>query len=140
MIVLDTNVVSELMRPQPDESVVRWVERQSRADLVTTSITKAEILYGVAILPDGRRKSALAAGADRMFQQALGGPILAFDATAATFYAAIRSLRGRTGKPIAPLDAQIAAIALTVGAAVATRNVADFEGCGVAVINPWASA
>ncbi|MGC2414601.1 MAG: type II toxin-antitoxin system VapC family toxin [Stellaceae bacterium] len=140
MIVLDTNVVSELMRPQPHETVVAWVAQQSPHDLFTASITKGEILYGIAIMPDGRRKSGLAAGAERMFREYFAGRILAFDAIAAVYYAAILSKRRLDGNPVGPLDAQIAAIAVAVGASVATRNVDDFTGCGLAIINPWVEA
>lgn len=139
MIILDTNAVSELMKRAPDPAVTRWLDRQSRKDLSTTSITKAEILLGVARLPDGHRKTALAADAERMFRDDFPAPLFAFDDAAAVFYAAILDARRRAGRPMATLDAQIAAIASVIGAAVATRNVADFEGCGVAIINPWVS-
>jgi predicted nucleic acid-binding protein len=137
VIILDTNVLSELMRPQPDPRVMKWIVRQRRRDLYTTSISKAEIFYGIALLPNGRRKTALSADAERMFRDDFTTPVLPFDDVAAKHYAEIRSIRGRSGKPIGPLDAQIVAIALTAGAAIATRNVGDFEGCGVAIVNPW---
>ena len=137
MIILDTNVVSELMKPAPYPAVIDWLDRQSRSDLSTTSITKAEVLYGVARLPEGRRKAALATEAERMFRDDLPAPLFPFDDSAAAHYAAILDARRRAGRPMTTLDAQIAAIALAAGAAVATRNVGDFEGCGVAIINPW---
>jgi predicted nucleic acid-binding protein len=137
VILLDTNVVSELMRPQPNATVFAWVARQPRRDVYTTSISKAEIRYGIALLPEGRRKTAFAADAERMFRDDFADTLLPFDAAAAVHYAEIRSMRRRAGRPMTPLDAQIAAIALAVGAAVATRNVADFAGCGIAVIDPW---
>lgn len=137
MIVLDTTVVSELMRRQPNAKVFAWVARQRRSEMYATCITKAEIFYGIALLPDGRRKTVFAVEAERMFRDDFAVPILAFDAEAAMRYAEIRSIRRRAGRPVAPLDAQIAAIATAVGAAVATRNVDDFDGCGIAVINPW---
>ena len=139
MIILDTNVVSELMKPQPDEAVVAWLAAQSRRELSTTTITKAEILYGVARLPDGRRKTALAADADRMFRDDFAGRILAFDDASTPRYAEVMITRRRAGKPMTTLDAQIAAIALANGAAVATRNIDDFDGCGVTLVNPWAA-
>jgi len=136
VIVLDTNVVSELMRSRPTAAVMAWMVRQPRQDLATTTITQAEILYGIALLPLGRRKSSLGADAQRMFEFDFDR-ILAFDTAAAPHYAEIMSRRRRGGKPMAVLDAQIAAIALAAGASVATRDIAGFEGCGVAVINPW---
>src|SRR5687767_500096 len=123
MIILDTNVISELMKPQPNAAVVAWVARQSQRNLSTTSITKAEILYGVARLPDGRRKTALAREAERMFRDDFGGPLLAFDDAATTRYAEILSARRRAGRPMTTLDALIASIALAAEAVVATRNV-----------------
>ena len=137
MIVIDTNVVSELMSPRPEPAVLAWVAGQPRVELFTTSVTKAEILYGIAILPPGRRKAGLAEAAERVFGVAFADRVLAFDAATAVCYAEVAVMRRRTGKPISALDAQIAAIALAVGAPVATRDVAGFEGCGVAIINPW---
>jgi predicted nucleic acid-binding protein len=137
VIILDTNVVSELMKPRPNDAVLAWLARSRRIDFVTTSITKAEVLDGIARLPDGRRKTALAAEAQRMFRDDLGGRVLAFDDTAANYYAEILEARRRAGRPTSIFDAQIAAIALANDAAVATRNVTDFTGCGVEIINPW---
>lgn len=137
MIILDTTVVSELMRTSPEPAVVAWTATRVFVELYTTTITRAEILYGIAILTAGRRRAALAEGATRMFLRAFTGRILTFDAAAADRYAEIRSTRRRAGRPISPLDAQIAAIAAVAGAAVATRNVRDFEGCGVEIIDPW---
>lgn len=137
MIVLDTNVVSELMRAMPDARVRAWFAGQQRSTLFTTSITKAEILYGIALLPAGRRKAALADAAERMFARVFAARMLAFDAVAATRYAEVLMARRRAGKPMETLDAQIAATALAAGAAVATRNLADFAGCGLDVIDPW---
>jgi predicted nucleic acid-binding protein len=136
VIVLDTNVLSELMRPQPNAGVVAWVGRQRRPDLYTTSISKAEVFYGIALLPSGRRKAGLAADSERMFREDFAAPALAFDDAAALHYAEIRSARSRAGKPIGTLDAQIAAIALATSASIATRNVGDFEACGIELINP----
>jgi predicted nucleic acid-binding protein len=140
MIVFDTNVVSELMRAMPDERIRTWFAGQRRATLFTTSITKAEILYGIALLPAGRRKAALADAAERMFARVFASRMLAFDAVAATHYAEILMARRRAGKPMETLDAQIAATALAAGATVATRNLADFAGCGLDVIDPWMAA
>jgi toxin FitB len=107
MIVLDTNVVSELMRLQPNESVVGWINAQVATSLCVTAITQAEILHGIRLLPKGKRRDAIAAA------------------------------RRGMGRPIAAFDAQIAAIARTNDARLATRNVANFAGCGINVINPW---
>jgi len=137
MIILDTNVLSELMRPAPTPRVVEWVANQATASLFTTSITQAEILHGLMLLPAGRRRRALEAAATSMFAEDLGGRILAFDTEAASPYARIASDRRRSGRPISHFDAQIAAIARVANATIATRNAPDFDGCGVAVVNPW---
>ena len=138
MILLDTNVLSELMKPKPADRVVRWVASQALANLFTTSITQAEILHGILLLPAGRRRHALEAAADAMFDREFRGRILGFDSEAARPYARIAAERRRIGRPISHFDAQIAAIAGVRGAAVATRNVADYDGCGVQLIDPWA--
>jgi predicted nucleic acid-binding protein len=137
MILLDTNVLSELMKPAPAEAVVRWVAAQPVMSLYTTSVTQAEILHGVMLLPAGRRRSGFEAAAEAMFREDFGGRVLSFDSDAARPYALIAVARQRAGRPISHFDAQIAAIARAVGAAIATRNVADFDGCGVKVIDPW---
>lgn len=137
MIVLDTNVVSELMKPAPAESVLHWTSAQPATSLYTTSITQAEILHGIMLLPSGKRRSALEAAAEAMFHEDFGGRILPFGADAARPYARIAAERRRLGRPISHFDAQIAAIARSTGAAIATRNVADYDACGVKVINPW---
>lgn len=120
--------------------MVAWIDRQPRSLLYTTSISKAEILYGIATMPDGRRRTTLAEAADAMFSDDFAGRVLAFDVAAAVYYAEIVAARRRAGRPIGMPDAQIAAIASTAGAAVATRDVAGFEGCGVTVANPWETA
>ena len=137
MIILDTNVISELMKPQPNAAVVAWMARQARKDFSTTAIAKAEILYGVARLPDSGRKIALASEAERLFRHDFGGRVLPFDDKATAPYAEILSARRRAGRPMTTLDAQIAAIASAHNAAVATRNVDDFDACGIEIINPW---
>lgn len=137
MIVLDTNVVSELMRATPDRQVVAWVAGQPAAGLFTTSITQAEILHGIMLLPAGKRRTAIAQAAEAMFDEDFDGRVLAFGSEAAQPYAQIATARRRSGRPIAHFDAQIAAIAYAAGASVATRNTADFDGCGVRVMNPW---
>ncbi len=137
MILLDTNVVSEMMRPVADPAFLRWLSKCSGDDLYCSAIVVAEILYGVELLPDGKRKGALQAGAERLFKVVLGGRILPFDEQAARQFSRIASGRRSRGRPIAELDAQIAAIAQVHDASLATRNISDFEGCGVQLINPW---
>ena len=136
-IVLDTNVLSELMKPQGSIAVKNWVAAQPRADLFTTSITQAEILYGIGILPDGRRSQALKAAAQAMFREDFSGQILTFESTAAKCFAEIAAYRRKTGKPISQMDAQIAAICLANNAKIATRNVDDFQDCQIEIVNPW---
>lgn len=137
MIVLDTNVVSELMKSAPDASVTCWVAERPANTLYTTSVTLAEILYGVQLLPAGKRRSALEAAAQAMFDEDFGGRVLPFGAEAARAYAHIAAQRRRAGQPISQFDAQIAAIASAARAGVATRNVSDYEGCGIKGLNPW---
>lgn len=137
MIVLDTNVVSELMKAAPEPRVRVWVAAQPATSLYTTSITQAEILHGIALLPSGKRRLALEAAAQAMFRDDFGGRVLAFGSDAAEPYARVAADRRRAGRPISQFDAQIAAIARASGAAIATRNTDDYEGCGVKLINPW---
>ncbi|HEY7513422.1 MAG TPA: type II toxin-antitoxin system VapC family toxin [Vicinamibacteria bacterium] len=137
MIILDTNVLSELMRPTPAAEVLGWMAEQPASGLYTTSITQAEILHGVMLLPPGRRRRALETAAAAMFSEDFGGRILGFGTDAAPPYARIASDRRRAGRPISQFDAQIAAIARSTGAAIATRNGADFDGCNVVVVDPW---
>jgi toxin FitB len=140
VIVLDTNVISELMRAEPHPAVLAWVAAQPRALLYTTHITQAEILYGIAALPEGRRRTALAAAAEAMFAEDFAGRILPFEATAAVRYADIVVARRQAGNPIEGFDALIAATALGVGASVATRDTAGFAGCGLTLIDPWTTS
>ena len=137
MIILDTNVVSELMRPSPSSQVVRWLNAQSSSVLHTTSVTEAEILHGIEAMPAGKRRAAILESAQQMFEVEFGRRILPFDSRAAREYARIASERRSAGRPISQFDALIAAIASGTRAALATRNVADFEGCGVKLVNPW---
>ena len=139
MIVLDTNVVSELMLPSPAAQVVEWVSQQTGPTLYFTTISEAELRYGVAILPAGRRRDGLLAGIEGMLREDFAGRIIPFDREAALAYGTIAAARRATGHPINHADCQIAAIARSVGAAVATRNEVDFDGCGIDVINPWAN-
>ena len=139
MIVLDTNVLSELMRSAPEARVTNWVATQAAASLFIATITQAEILHGVLLLPRGRRRDAIEAAADAMFEEDFAGRVLPFSSHSARAYAEIALARRQSGRPISQFDAQIAAIAKSFGAGVATRNVADFEGCGIRVIDPWQS-
>jgi predicted nucleic acid-binding protein len=137
MIVIDTNVISELLRPKPDSAVEAWLADQPPASIFTTTITEAEILYGVRLLPDGRRKQELLAAIKPIFAEDFAGRVLPFDEDAADAYATLAVARRQAGRPISQFDAQIAAIATSRGAAIATRNVSDFAEVGVSVINPW---
>lgn len=137
MIILDTNVISELTRQAPTPGVMSWLDSLSAADVATTAITAAEMLYGVARLPGGRRKTELAAAVDGLLSDDFRGRILAFDEPAARRYADIVTARERVGRPIGAADAQIAAICRATDAALATRNTDDFAGTGIELINPW---
>ena len=136
MIVVDTDVLSEMMRDIPDLLVKRWMISQFPAALFTTAICEAEILYGVALLPGGRRRNVLSKAAEAIFGE-FSGRILPFDSATAKAFAEIAAERRRIGRPIGESDAQIAAIARVHGAGVATRNVSDFAGCGIEVFSPW---
>jgi predicted nucleic acid-binding protein len=135
MIILDTNVTTELMRPAPTPAVVAWVAASGPA-LATTSITMAEIRYGIERLPGGRRKDKLAAAANEIFET-FADQVLPFDRRAAAEYAAVVSTRDRAGSPIDGFDAQIAAICRAHNAVLATRNVKDFQGIGLELLDPW---
>ena len=137
MIILDTNVLSELMRPTPSPRVMAWIAKQSATELFTTSITEAEIFYGLELLTRGKRREGLLAAAEAMFAEDLAARVLGFDSDAARAFSKIAAHRRALGKPISHADAQIAAIAQVRGAKLATRNVADFEDCGLAAIDPW---
>ena len=137
MIVLDTNVLSEALKPLPSPIVIDWLAAQEPSSVFTTAITQAEVLYGVETLPAGRRRMRLLAAVEKMFAEEFEGRILPFDEDAARAFAGIVAARDRAGRPISQFDAMIAAIARSHRAAVATRNTADFQNCGVDVINPW---
>ncbi len=137
MIVVDTNVISELMRPLPSPNVVSWVRAQSQRELYTTSVTLAEVRYGIQRLEDGRRKDLLTSTADEIFA-AFDTYVLPFDRSAAIEYADVVTTRERAGSPIDGFDAQIAAICRSHQATLATRNVKDFDGTGIEISDPWA--
>jgi hypothetical protein len=137
MIILDTNVLSELMRPNPALSVSTWVARQSPGELSTTSITEAEIFYGIELLAKGKRREQLLAAADAMFTEDLAGRLYGFDSDAARAFSQIAARRRLLGRPISHADAQIAAIAQVRTAKLATRNLEDFQDCDIELIDPW---
>lgn len=137
MIVLDTNVLSEAMKPIPSAQVMHWLASQSELTLFTTTVTQAEILYGVELLTKGKRHAALQSAVDLMFVQDFSGRILPFDSEAARLFPRIVAARRASGRPIAQFDAQIAAIARSRAASLATRNTSDFEDCGLTLLNPW---
>jgi predicted nucleic acid-binding protein len=138
VILLDTNVLSEFMRPQPAAQVVAWLDQQPAEEVWVSAISRAEIELGLALMPEGKRQAALRQAAQAMFDQDFAERCLPFDAPAASQYARIVSARIQMGRPISVEDAQIAAIALTHRMALATRNTADFERIeGLVLINPW---
>ena len=137
MILLDTNVISELMRTEPAQIVLDWFGDHDSGDLFISAVTEAELRTGVAILPDGPRRDRLQLAIDAMIYQDFQGRVLPFDSLAAKAYAEIAAQRRAAGHPIAEADCQIAAIARASDAPIATRNVKDFDGCGIRVINPW---
>jgi predicted nucleic acid-binding protein len=139
VIVLDTNVVSELMRPSPAPAVAAWVRAHSAAELYTTAITVAVIAYGIERLPDAARRAPLRATAEQVFA-AFTEHVLAFDAAAAAHYGSIVSARERAGAPIDGFDAQIAAICRAHAATLATRNIKDFHDAGIEILDPWGDA
>ena len=137
MNLLDTNVLSELMKAKPSESVVAWVRSQPVSSLFISTITQAEILYGLTMLPDGSRRKGLQNAASSMFDEDFHERILSFDSLATIEYADIASARRISGQPISQFDAQIAAIARSRRARIVTRNDSDFSNCGIDVMNPW---
>jgi|SRR5579871_161503 len=137
MIILDTNTVSEAMKPNPSELVREWFAAHAPRELFITVITQAELLSGVELLPHGKRKTDLSEEVEKMFVEDFSGRILPFDQPSARMFAKIVRQRQGAGRPIPILDALIAAVARSRNAPVATRNTRDFEDCGVHVINPW---
>ncbi|HEY5857923.1 MAG TPA: type II toxin-antitoxin system VapC family toxin [Aldersonia sp.] len=140
MIVLDTNVVSEMMRRTPEPRVVHWVNAFPAADVFVTAVTAAELMYGVARLSEGRRKQELTVKVGALVAEDFEDQVLPFDGLAAVDYADIVATRERAGRPISMADAQIAAICRHWSASLATRNIADFVDIGIRVVNPWNTA
>ena len=140
MFVIDTNVASELMRPAPSPNVEAWIAQQDAEAMYLTAVSEAELLYGVAIMPAGKRRNALEAAMRGWLDLGFTQRILPFDSAAARAYAEIASGRRRAGRPIGEADCQIAAISRSRGAVLVTRNVRDFEGTEVEIVDPWAVA
>lgn len=139
-VLLDSNVVSELLRPSPNPAVMEWVERRPVEQLHFSAVGEAELRYGVAILPKGRRRDGLALAIEAILRDDFEDRILPFDSAAARAYVEIAAVRRATGHGIAPADCQIAAIACSRDMAVVTRNVRDFGDTGIEIIDPWAGA
>jgi hypothetical protein len=139
MIVLDTNVLSEALRPSPEEAVLRWLAEQQREVVFTTAITQAEILYGIEMLPAGKRRSRLYAAVERLFADEFPERILPFDSESALVYPKIVAQRAHLGRPISQFGALIASVCQSRNATIATRNANDFEDCGLTIIDPWNS-
>ena len=139
MIVLDTNVVSELMRPAPNPAIESWIANRPTASLFFSAVGEAELRFGLAIMPAGRRRDAFASEIEAMLREDFADRILPFDSEAARAYAVIAASRRVAGRPIAEADCQIAAIARSRGMALATRNVRDFEDTGIHILDPWTS-
>ena len=137
MILLDTNVISELMRPTPDAYVQAWIDDKDLPELATTSVNLAEIGYGIALLPEGRRKDAMQGAAEKVFARLFGGSVLPFDAHAAATYSGLAAAHRHAGLSVGILDLQIAAIAKAHEATLATRNTRHFTECGIELIDPF---
>ena len=137
MIVFDTNVISEVMRPQPSARVLEWMRGEPPASLFTTAITEGELLYGIALLPRGRRRQSFEAAVTMILTEDFSGRILPFDSSAAREFADIAVRWRRSGRQMPDADARIAGIVRSRGAALATRNVLDFADCDLTVIDPW---
>jgi toxin FitB len=138
MIILDTNIISELMRNRPEPKVIRWVNEQIDINLYSTAITAAELRAGATVMPSGKNKIRILEQLRLVFEEDFGNRVLAFDDECAKYYASIVSERKLLGKPILQIDAMIASICAKFGAAICTRDVGGFSHCGLRVINPWA--
>ena len=137
MIVLDTNVLSELMRQQPSDPVLAWADQLNSQEVAITAMNEAEILHGIARLPDAQRRQQLQQGWETLLANVLQKPVLPFNSAAAQWFAALVSHREGLGRPISTADAVIAATALAHDGQLATRNTADFDAIGLELINPW---
>ncbi len=139
MILLDTNVVSEIMKPQPDPHVAAFIEGQPIDQLFVPSLVMAELRHGIARLPEGRRRAGIEGDFETFCNVGLASRVLSFDDSCASGYAFARSTREQAGRPVAVLDALIGGMALAHGATLATRNIADFDGYGLTLVDPWAA-
>lgn len=137
MIVIDTGIVSELMRAEPSTEVLDWIDDRPSRELFVTAVTEAEVRAGIASLPGGRRRQGLEAACERAFGGLFGERVLPFDSAAARAYAEVVAWRRATGRPASQADCQIAAIASSRGMAVATRNVRGFQDMGIEIVDPW---
>ena len=137
MIVLDTNVISEVFKPTPAAGVLYWLQQQDDAEMFTTAVTRGELMYGLNIMANGKRREILMSGLERIFARRFAGRVLPYDESAADAYAEILAQRRRIGRPTGAADAMIAGIARSHSAQLVTRNVRDFEDCGIALIDPW---
>ena len=139
MIVLDTNVLSEPMQLVPEPAVVAWIDRRAQSDLFTTSTVIAELADGISRLPAGARQQRLAGALDRIVTPEILAGVLAFDLAAAIESGMLMAAAERNGRSISFADAQIAAVCRVHGAALATRNLKDFTGLGIDLVNPWSA-
>ena len=137
-VLLDTNVLSELLRARPDSAVLAWFASQPANSLFVSAVTQAETMLGARLLPAGKRRQRLEGALEAMFLEDFAGRVLPFDSGSAAAYAAVVVARRRVGAPISQFDGPIAAVALSHRLGLATRNVSDFDGCGLALTNPWA--
>ena len=140
MVVVDTNVVSELMQSAPSSEVLAWLDDRPTRELFMTAVTEAEIRTGIAFLPEGARRRGLAEAAERAFGGLFAGRVLPFDSAAARVYAEIAAARRASGRPLSQTDGQIAAIARSRGMTVATRNPRDLAETGIELVDPWSEA
>jgi predicted nucleic acid-binding protein len=138
VIILDTNVIAEVMKPEPSLRVMKWLEMIVPSKLFTTSINEMEVLYSIQLMPQGRKRDALQKAATSIFQEKFGNRVLPFDVQSASVFALLAATRKQLGHPIKNFDCQIAAIARVHGASIATRDLQDFSNCGVELIDPWA--
>jgi predicted nucleic acid-binding protein len=137
MFVLDTNILSAMMQLRLEPEVAAWISTQPAELLFTTSLSQAEVLSGLAIMPNGRRRSDLEAAARIMFVEDFDGRVLPFDMKAAAAFADIFATRRRAGRPASAIDLMIASVARSHGASIVTRDTSGFEDCGVPLVNPW---
>lgn len=140
MIIMDTNIISEMMKPSPSAKVINWVDQQNASGLYVTTVTIAEISYGLNVLPNGNTRTLLEEAFNKAIMEAFKHRILSFEERAAHFYGKIMGHRKELGRPLSVLDGQIAAIASAHSYVIATRNIRDFVDCGVELINPFEDA